>query len=222
MISIAKKETPKELEKLVKDSKNYRYQKVVEKIKNDFNNKCYLCEIKESTSINVEHFIPHRDDEELKFKWSNLYFACSHCNGIKGYRYDDILDPLTDDIELKIQCLMDLVPMAKVDIVALKNDIKTENTVKLLDEIFNKDSDIAGVRTEESRNLRKKVLDELRSFTNALNVYYFEEDFEEDRIQARKEIIKHLRCKSQFTAFKRSLVRRNELIYEEFKEEFTK
>lgn len=99
MISIEKKPVPEELEKLVKDTKNYRHQVVVEKIKNNFNNKCYLCELKESTSINIEHFILHRGNEELKYKWSNLYFACGHCNGIKGHRYDNILDPLNDDIK---------------------------------------------------------------------------------------------------------------------------
>ena len=99
MISIEKKPVPEELEKLVKDTKNYRHQVVVEKIKNNFNNKCYLCELKESTSINIEHFILHRVNEELKYKWSNLYFACGHCNGIKGHRYDNILDPLNDDIK---------------------------------------------------------------------------------------------------------------------------
>lgn len=220
MINIEKKETPKELENLVKATKNYRHQQVVEQIKKDFNNKCYLCELKESTSINVEHFIPHRGNEELKFKWSNLYFACSHCNGIKGDRYDNILDPLNNDVEQSIECRMDAIPMSKVYVIGMNDDIKTKNTVKLLDEIFNKCSKSAGVRTEESRNLRNKLLKELRSFENALFIYYDDEELEEDRIKARKEIIKHLRNKSQFTAFKRCLIRKNELIYNEFKEEF--
>lgn len=220
MINIEKKETPTELEVLVKESKNYRHPKVVEKIKENFNNKCYLCELKESTSINVEHFIPHRGNEELKYKFSNLYFACSHCNGIKGDRYDNILDPLNDDVESVIYCRMDTVPMANVIIKALNSDIKTENTVKLLDEIFNKCSDTAAVRSVESKNLRKKLLHELINFQNALYNYYDDEELEEDRKQAKKEIIKHLRSKSQFTAFKRCLIRENESIYEEFKNEF--
>ncbi|WP_286908235.1 HNH endonuclease [Clostridium sp. UBA1652] len=220
MIRVERKPVPSDLAKLVKDTKNYRHQVVVEKIKENFNNKCYLCEIKESTSINIEHFIPHRGDENLKYKWSNLYFACSHCNGIKGHRYDNILDPLNEDIESYINCRMDAVPMAKVIIEGTSQDEKVINTVNLLDEIFNKCSELAGVRTEESRNLRNKLLKELRSFQNSLFIYYDGDELEEDREKAKKEIRKHLRSKSQFTAFKRCLIREKDVIYEEFKDEF--
>lgn len=220
MIRVERKPVPSDLAKLVKDTKNYRHQAVVEKIKENFNNKCYLCEIKESTSINIEHFIPHRGDENLKYKWSNLYFACSHCNGIKGHRYDNILNPLNEDIESYINCRMDAVPMAKVIIEGTSQDEKVINTVNLLDEIFNKCSDLAGVRTEESRNLRNKLLKELRNFQDCLFIYYDGDELEEDREKAKKEIRKHLRSKSQFTAFKRCLIREKDVIYEEFKDEF--
>lgn len=220
MINIENKPVPSDLEKLVKDTKNYRHQSVVDRIKSNFNNKCYLCEIKESTSINIEHFIPHRGSEELKYKWSNLYFACSHCNGIKGHRYDNILDPLNDDVESFINCRMDAVPMAKVIIERNSSDEKVVNTVNLLDEIYNKCSETAGVRTAESINLRKKLLKELRSFQDSLFVYYDEDELDEDREKARKQIIKHLRSRSEFTAFKRCLVKEKEIIYDEFKDEF--
>ncbi|WP_368243913.1 HNH endonuclease [Clostridium tertium] len=220
MISIEKKPVPTDLEKLVRDTKNYRHQVVVERIRSNFNNKCYLCEIKESTSINIEHFIPHRGNDKLKYDWNNLYFACSHCNGIKGDRYDNILDPLSDDIESVINFNMDAIPMAKVIIQSNSSNEKVSNTVMLLDEIYNKSSKLAGVRTEESRNLRSKLLKELRNFQDSLYIYYDEDELEEDREKSRKEIIKHLRSKSQFTAFKRCLIRGNEVIFEEFKNEF--
>lgn len=72
MINIEKKPVPMELEKLIKDTKKYTHKEVIEKIRDNFNNKCYLCELKACTSINIEHFIPHRGNEELKYKWSNL------------------------------------------------------------------------------------------------------------------------------------------------------
>lgn len=141
-------------------------------------------------------------------------------NGIKGYRYDNILDPLSDDVESLINFKMDAIPMAKVVIENKTSDTKVINTRNLLDEIYNKCSEVAGVRTEESRNLRNKLLKELRNFQNALFVYYDEEELDEDRERARKEVIKHLRSKSQFTAFKRCLIKENKAIYEEFKSEF--
>lgn len=55
MINIKKKETSKDLEDLVRETKNYRHPKVVEKIKENFNNKCYLCELKESTFLILKY-----------------------------------------------------------------------------------------------------------------------------------------------------------------------
>lgn len=127
---------------------------------------------------------------------------------------------LNDDIEGCINCAMDAIPMVKVIIQGTSSDEKVINTVKLLDEIYNKCSEVAGVRTEESRNLRSILLKELRSFQNALFIYYYEDELEEERDKAKKEIIKHLRSKSQFTAFKRCLIKEKEIIYEEFKSEF--
>lgn len=110
--------------------------------------------------------------------------------------------------------------MAKVIIEGTCADEKAINTVNLLDEIYNKCSESAGIRTEEGRNLRNILLKELRKFQDSLFTYYDEDEFEEDREIAKREIIKHLRSKSQFTAFKRCLIKENEVIYEEFKNEF--
>ncbi len=50
---------------LVKEAKkaNGRYDKqdVIEQLKKDFHNKCYICEIKELQDPNVEHLLPHKN-----------------------------------------------------------------------------------------------------------------------------------------------------------------
>ena len=38
----------------------------------NFYGKCYICENKEATSYQIEHFVPHRGDDELKYNWNNL------------------------------------------------------------------------------------------------------------------------------------------------------
>lgn len=52
---------------------DYRCASVLDRIKNDFRNKCYICEYKEPVSINIEHFRPHKGDKNLKFDWNNLF-----------------------------------------------------------------------------------------------------------------------------------------------------
>ena len=64
-------------------TKDYKDPVVVKQLKKDFHSKCYICEQKHFPNLNVEHFIPHLDDETLKLDWNNLYYACSRCNSIK-------------------------------------------------------------------------------------------------------------------------------------------
>jgi uncharacterized protein (TIGR02646 family) len=63
--------------------KDYKCGDVIPRLKADFHNKCYLCEDKGITSINVEHFIPHRGDKNLMYDWDNLFYSCGHCNNTK-------------------------------------------------------------------------------------------------------------------------------------------
>lgn len=84
---------------------NGKYDKpdVIERLKRDFHNKCYICEMKELQDPNVEHLLPHKNGKypERKFGWENLFWSCSHCNGVKNNgKYDNgILDCCKDDPE---------------------------------------------------------------------------------------------------------------------------
>ena len=80
---------------------DYKCGDVLDRIKTDFKNKCYICGYKEPVTINVEHFRPHKGNNDLKFQWENLFWSCSHCNNTKLDNYDDIIDctDLNEDIE---------------------------------------------------------------------------------------------------------------------------
>ena len=70
-----------------------RYDKpdVVERLKKDFHNKCYICEMKGLQDPNVEHLLPHKNGKypERKFDWENLFWSFGHCNSIKkSCKYD--------------------------------------------------------------------------------------------------------------------------------------
>ena len=69
--------------------KTGRYDKpdVIERLKKDFHNKCYICEMKELQDPNVEHLLPHKNGKypERKFDWENLFWSCAYCNSVKNF-----------------------------------------------------------------------------------------------------------------------------------------
>jgi len=56
---------------------------IVERLEDDFKNKCYICGEKEPKDINVEHFVAHEGNQGLKLDWNNLFLSCTHCKNIK-------------------------------------------------------------------------------------------------------------------------------------------
>lgn len=121
---------PKVLEE-EKNKKNgeYNQKEVLDRLKNDFYNKCYICETK-ATTLNIEHLVSHKGNKDLKFDWQNLFLSCGHCNNVKLNGYDDILDCTKDDVENCISYRVEpLLPKARVKIEALNDDKKL---IKLL------------------------------------------------------------------------------------------
>lgn len=72
---------PKSLaEEAQKTNGIYDREDVIDQLKNDFHNKCYICEMKELQDPNVEHLLPHKNGKypERKFDWENLFWSCGH------------------------------------------------------------------------------------------------------------------------------------------------
>ncbi len=198
-----------------KHSGTYTHTIIIDAIKKDFKNKCYLCEQHELTSINIEHFIPHRGDKELKFDYYNLFFSCPHCNNLKSDKYDNLLNVLTDDVENLISYhIKHLTKSSSVDIKAIGDSDKINLTVELLDKIYNGSTDL---KIAESTNLKNLLVKELEMFTRHLRI--LEDDFadEDDKLYAKKELNKMLRPEAAFTAFKRQIIK--DIPY--FKEQFS-
>ena len=82
---------------------SYSGMDVVERLKEDFNNKCYICELKDLQDPQIEHLLPHKNRKylERKFDWNNLFWVCGHCNNVKNQaKYDEgILDCCNQDPE---------------------------------------------------------------------------------------------------------------------------
>ena len=216
MIHLPKSEpAPSSLSK----KQSYRESDVLERLKTDFKNKCYICEEKEITTLNVEHFIPHRNNIDLKFDWNNLFFACGHCNNTKLAKpeYDTILnctDP-KDDPENWIEYELKPFPKEKVKLkpkVGFESNQRVMNTIQLLDSVYNGTTHLKKI---ESSNLRDKLLKEIIDFQQNLLEYYQDLDDEEKGI-CRKKILRHLQYSSAFTAFKRWIIKNNPELQKDF------
>ena len=170
--------TPTPPASLAKESQkacgSYTSEDVISQLKQDFHAKCYLCELKNLTDIQVEHLLPHynRKIKERVFDWNNLFYSCPHCNNIKKSSiYDEkILDCCKVDPEL----LLDHIYQdGKVQVRA--HDPATQDemilrTAELLENCFEKNN--TGIRIiqcqervnrlAETMNTLYKTLETLR------------------------------------------------------------
>lgn len=203
-----------EIERM-KASGNYSAGDVLERLRNDFKNKCYICGEKSPVSINVEHFRPHKDNKDLKFDWKNLFWSCQHCNYTKSDKFTNILNctDIDSDIEMRIKTKMNPYPKEKVTIEPQDELPETIETADLLNAVFN---GTTVHKKLESNNLREKINTELGQFRDQIIIYYNEAYSHEDREKALREIRMHLNSGSSFTEFKRWIVRDNEVMIKDF------
>ena len=198
---------------------DYKCGSVLTRIKDDFKNKCYICEYKEPETINIEHFRPHEGDKNLKFSWGNLFWSCSHCNNTKLSRHDNILNctDINDDVENKLKYIFKPFPFEEVYIEELDNSPKTIATKNLLLEVYNGTTNLKKI---ESSNLRNKLLEEIMNFQGLLCDYFFDTNTQDDLEYFLIKIRGHLNRGSNFTAFKRWIILENEKLKLEFEKYF--
>lgn len=203
-----------------KTSGSYLCGEVLPRLQTDFYNKCYLCEQVAPTSINVEHFIAHKGDVNLKFDWNNLFYACRHCNGTKHASSGPFLDVTnsTHLVDSWIRYDINPFPKEKPKLKAINGSTETIETVKLLNKIYN--GDHTKTKELESANLRQALIEEICDFQKILIEYYDTTNTPDYIKEQKRKIIKHLHPGSAFTAFKRWIIRNNETLMQEFGEEF--
>ncbi|WP_289335567.1 HNH endonuclease [Acinetobacter baumannii] len=166
MFKVIRSEQPKTW-----SGKNYNDPILVEQLRKDFFSKCYLCEQTDFGNLNIEHFRPHKGkDSNLKLDWNNLYYACSHCNSIKGSRYEDLLDCCNDshNVDVAIALEAPSVPSGRVKVT---NTIDSNSplfelankTANLLDQCYNNKN--SGTQAIAHHNLIEKILDAYNDLT---------------------------------------------------------
>lgn len=201
---------------VIKKEEDYRSEKIISILQKDFYNKCYLCEEKNPTAINVEHFRSCKNNDYLKYNWDNLFYACAHCNRIKGSQCDHIIDCTKDDPEKYIHIIFDSYPKHYVQV---KDDrsYSSENseTRELLDKIYNGAG--TAISEFEARNLKSKISEEIKEFTEYIENYFNESD-NKLRTLYWERIKKMLSRESSFAGFKRSIVRESKELMQCFGE----
>lgn len=199
----------------LKANGNHSCGDVLTRLQDDFSNKCYLCEEKEPSTINLEHFIPHQGDIDLRFDWDNLFYACGHCNNIKLAKHTNLLNSTieADNVETNFHYHINPFPKEKANLTAIASDIRIINTVALLNDIYNGNTIH---KTIEAGNIRAKLLKEVRNFQDLLFQYYDDSYDKEELVTVKQKIERELRRTSAFTAFKRWVIRDNADLFADF------
>lgn len=147
-----------------------------------------------------------------------MFFSCGHCNNTKQTKeiFYNILNCTveSDGVDTNITYRLDQENWESVSVILLANNdtVRTANTVEFLNRIYN---GITETKKIESSNLRQKLIREIKKFENYL-IEYDQNVEDRDKDEIKNKIIRHLRPTSNFTAFKRWIVRENPVFMEEF------
>lgn len=191
-------------EEAKKANGRYDKQDVIERLKEDFHNKCYICGMSELQDPNVEHLLPHKNGKypERKFDWENLFWVCGHCNGVKNKgKYDEgIIDCCKQDPEkylhFHVQC-----NNVFVDASDRSGDMY-QRTAMLINETF----------SMKNTGMRTYTCDErLRLLQKEMNLLY--KQLEKMHTAPKSKVVLQtiqslLRRETAFAEFKRCYVRK--------------
>ncbi|MDA1013916.1 MAG: hypothetical protein O3A00_05610 [Planctomycetota bacterium] len=195
-----------------KSAGNYKCGDVLSRLQADFHSKCYICEMRNPTSINVEHFVPHEGDKHLKFSWDNLFWSCAHCNNTKLAKFKNLLNCTVaeDSVESRLHLKFKPFPFERVEVEATDSDPRTLQTQQLLDEAYNGTTKL---KMMESANIRTALLLDIRDFQDLL-FFYFDFKPHGNKTDLLNRIKGHLSRGSSFAGVKRWIIRDNAKLFE--------
>ncbi|MCD8021985.1 MAG: HNH endonuclease [Lachnospiraceae bacterium] len=203
------------LKKAKRNNSTYNTPEVNAALQEMFHGKCYLCENKEVTSYQIEHLIPYRGNNDLKYDWNNLFLSCAHCNNTKLDQYAPILDCTSDNVEQTIAFRKKgyFGIEEKFTFEELDSRIETKNTVALLSEVYYGSTPQKKMEATILRRILRKELSRFKEY-----VREYQEAESEDKEDLRCLIERELGDSSPFAAFKRWLIRDNKDTYPELLE----
>ena len=184
-------------------AKNHSYNEsdTIQRLKEIFHDKCYICEMQGLQDGVPEHLIPHKENKDLKFDWKNLFWACNRCNSIKNnVKYEGkILNCCEVDPEKHLLCVYE-PHEGKIFIKARDTAENSKMTAMLIDESFNLDN--TGLRQSSHSERMRAFRAEWNNFLKYLDEYR--------RAKTRfafKKVKARLNRSTVFAAIKRDYIR---------------
>lgn len=187
---------------------SYNKPDVIQQLKEDSHDKCYICELGGLSDPEVEHLRPHHNRKiiERVFDWDNLFYACPHCNNLKKEaKYDDkIIDCCIEDPEEKLeQCY-------EKGHVSVHNTVDEEAaimTAELIQASFERRN--TGIREAACQHRVDRLAESMDVLYKTLERY--KKNPESQRYI--RSLRSSLSRKSTFAAFKRNYVRKHIVDY---------
>lgn len=210
MFNVKKSDKPTEW-----TTKDYRDPVVVEQMRKDFHGKCYICEQKNFSNLNVEHFKPHKGNEDIKLDWYNLYFSCSRCNSIKNKYYEDMLDCCNREhlVEDWIKIYY-RTPDEDIEVINAcphnhEHFSKAETSKNLIASCFNNGN--SGVQEISKENLREKIIEVHSSFLEQRLNFFRNLDnwLDDEKIREANKIKHRLQSQYEFSAILRGYIEKD-------------
>lgn len=191
----------------------YNKPDVIQKLKEDSHDKCYICELGGLSDPEVEHLRPHHGRKVLErvFDWNNLFYVCPHCNNLKkDAKYDDrIIDCCVEDPEDMIeQCYEN----GHVNVHNTVAEERAVMTAELIRECFEKRN--TGIREAACQYRINCLAEEMNFLYKTLERYKKNPQSQ----RCRRSLKATLSRSSIFAAFKRSYVKRHIADYPDLKD----
>lgn len=196
-----------------KTNGSYKEPDVIKQLKDDSNDKCYICELGGLSDPEVEHLRPHhgRKLPERVFDWNNLFYACPHCNNLKKEtKYDDkIIDCCNRDPEDMLeQCYEN----GHVNVHNIVDEESAIMTALLIQDCFEKRN--TGIREAACQYRIDHLAEEMNILYKTLDRYK-----KTPELHRYKRSLKAMLARtSAFAAFKRNYVRKHIVDYPDLKE----
>ena len=173
MVKITRSYPAPESLKMEAKKKEGSYSKpdVVARLKEDFHDKCYICEMKGLQDPQIEHLLPHKNGRwpDRKFDWENLFWACGHCNRVKSRRkYEEgILNCCQRDPE---DAMVFHLRQEEVEVWPKSpEDREAVLTSELVEEVFNLEN--TGMRIVGSAVRTRLLQEEMNTLYKKLEAY---------------------------------------------------
>ncbi len=194
----------------------YNKPDVIQRLKADSHDKCYICELGGLSDPEVEHLKPHhgRTIPERVFDWNNLFYACFHCNNIKKEsKYDDkIIDCCKEDPEKMLeQCYEE----GHVSVHNIVDEELAIMTADLIQECFERRN--TGIREAACQHRIGRLADEMNVLYKILEKHKKNPEL----LRYKRSLRATLSRNSIFAAFKRNYVRKHILDYPDLEELLT-